>query len=549
MVEQHAPIPSRSWPLLPVLVMLAVAWLAFTWPWLSGHVTVPWDAKAHFYPQFVFLADAFKRGESFLWAPFVFSGVPQIADPQSLIFSPPHLLLARFAGVPGFVLADAVPFFMLLIGAVAIVLFFRDRGWHPAGAVVAGIAFMFGGSAAWRIQHVGQVMSIAWFPIVLLLLDRALRRGSLLYGLAAGLAAAFLVLGRDQVAGLAALVLAAYGMTFLLDGPGRGARFAHALWPLTGVVLAGGAIVTIPVLMTWLLASDSNRAVIDYAGAARGSLHPSGLLTAFVANLFGTDGPLKEFWGAPSPYWPPLDLYVARNMSNLYSGALVVLALVFGLAGGGLWLRGARFFGVALVAAVLYALGRYTPFFAAVYALIPGVDFFRRPADGSFLIGALAAFGAGFVVHRLASGETGLVTRAGRVALSVSFAAVLIGAALAAKMDRFGYAWPMLLEGAAWLVISIAVATVVFTRIAPRNAMAAAGTLALLLTLDLMRNNGPNESTALPPANYEVLRPDSKDPTIAALRAGLARHAAPDRLDRIELAAIDFDWPNASLIH
>jgi len=61
MVEQHAPIPSRSWPLLPVLVMLAVAWLAFTWPWLSGHVTVPWDAKAHFYPQFVFLADAFKR--------------------------------------------------------------------------------------------------------------------------------------------------------------------------------------------------------------------------------------------------------------------------------------------------------------------------------------------------------------------------------------------------------------------------------------------------------------------------------------------------------
>ena len=34
------------------------------------------------------------------------------------------------------------------------------------------------------------------------------------------------------------------------------------------------------------------------------------------------------------------------------------------------------------------------------------------------------------------------------------------------------------------------------------------------LVADLAWNNGPNESTALPPAVYEVLRPDSRDPLL-----------------------------------
>ena len=45
---------------------------------------------------------------------------------------------------------------------------------------------------------------------------------------------------------------------------------------------------------------------------------------------------------------------------------------------------------IALLVMLLYTLGRYTPFFGAIHALVPGVDLFRRPADGTFLIGALA---------------------------------------------------------------------------------------------------------------------------------------------------------------
>ena len=78
---------------------------------------------------------------------------------------------------------------MLGLGGLAVMARFRDRGWHPAGALVAALAFAFGASAAWRIQHVGQVLSLAYWPVALWLLLRALERRSWRYGLAAGLVA------------------------------------------------------------------------------------------------------------------------------------------------------------------------------------------------------------------------------------------------------------------------------------------------------------------------------------------------------------------------
>ena len=80
--------------------MLLLAALVIGWPWLSGRVTIPWDAKAQFQPQIQFLAQSLADGQSPAWAPYVFSGHPQIADPQAMIFSPPFLALAPHSRRP-----------------------------------------------------------------------------------------------------------------------------------------------------------------------------------------------------------------------------------------------------------------------------------------------------------------------------------------------------------------------------------------------------------------------------------------------------------------
>src|SRR5262245_17468788 len=202
--------PGKSSPLpLPAtLGLFALAALVLAWPWLSGAVTIPWDAKSQFLPQVSFLAASLARGESPFWTPNVFAGWPQISDPQSLIFSPLHLLLAFVAPRPGFPAFDGLTSPPLTPAAAGLIPNFRDRGWHPAGALVAAIAFAFAGAASARLQHTGQVISLSYLPLALWMLARALEESSWRAGVAAGVLAALATIGRDQVALLVLYVLA-----------------------------------------------------------------------------------------------------------------------------------------------------------------------------------------------------------------------------------------------------------------------------------------------------------------------------------------------------
>ena len=85
---------AADWPFLGPGAAFTMFWVIFAWPWLSGKFTIPWDGKAHFAPQVQFMAASFARGEWPWWSPNVFAGHPQIADPQSMLFSPPFILLA-----------------------------------------------------------------------------------------------------------------------------------------------------------------------------------------------------------------------------------------------------------------------------------------------------------------------------------------------------------------------------------------------------------------------------------------------------------------------
>ena len=502
-------------PLAVTLAVFAAAFLVPAWPWLSGRVTIPWDAKSQFFPQLQFLATSIAHGEWPWWTPNVFAGWPQISDPQSLMFSPLHVLLALFNSAISLRAFDAVIFAYLCLGGIGIILFFRDRGWHAGGAVVAALAFAFGGAASARLQHIGQVMSLVYMVLVLWLLARALDRGSWRAGLAAGAIAGLMAIGRDQVALLSLYVLAGYVAAHWFVGAGVIERMRASVKPLAAVVLSGTLLVAVPVVMTTLLAARSNRPEISFATAAAGSIHPLHLLQLVFADLFAAMDPNVEYWGPDTPAWDAAwgrpGLYFSQNMPLVYAGALPVLAIVsFGLIRGLAWSRDIRFFAIAAALMLFYAIGTYTPVFHLMYEL-PFVALYRRALDATFVLCALLAILAGYLVHRWLSGTVPPATRAQR-AMEIGCAAGLIVTVLVVAFPVVGLD-PVIIPVVTAVVFTAAsIGILVLARQANAYApLLPVVLLALFIAVDLRWNNAPHISTAMPREHFEALRQGTHD--------------------------------------
>jgi len=551
------PPAGRSFKLLATLGFYVLGFAVLAGPWLSGGVTIPWDAKSNTFPNLAFLARSLADGQLPFWTPNVYAGWPQIADPQSLIFSPLHVLLALFDPAPGFRMADGVVFALLFVGGLGVILIFREHGWHEGGAIVAALAFAFGGSSASRIQHIGQIESICWLPIALFLLMRAMRPRvvgrSWLWGAAAGIAAGLIALGRDQVALLGLYILLLYVIWHWLDGAGIVQRVLASIRPLMAGAVTGTVMIALPVLLTALLAAESNRPETGYDIAVGGSLHPANLLMLAFADLFGAADPNVPYWGAPSFPWQETfgttNLFHAQNIGQLYAGALVIVAVIgFGIVRGLLWSREVRFFAFALLLTLIYALGKYTPAFWAIYEFVPGVSLYRRPADATFPFGLMLAICAGYLIHRWLMGTVPEAKRWQRIADGVIAVALIAGAfALAFTIGTVRAAILPVVIGSVVAFCAVGALRLAH-RLAATSALAAAAVLTVFTTADLAWNNRPNESTGLPPSFYDALRPDTKNETVALLKAKLAETAAPDRRDRVEMIGIGYHWPNLGLV-
>ncbi len=166
------------------------------------------------------------------------------------------------------------------------------------------------------------------------------------------------------------------------------------------MAVIGGALLAVPIVLTMQFLATSTRPSFGFGVAAMGSLPPESLATILFGNVFGSLRSTYDYWG---PDWHSLaeGTWTDRATNYLFVGTIPALLLFWhGIAGGRLLAREFRFFLVIGIAAILYALGRYTPGFEMIFDHLPGVDLYRRPADATFLINIILAFAAGYLVHR-----------------------------------------------------------------------------------------------------------------------------------------------------
>jgi hypothetical protein len=537
------------------LILAAWAVAAAIWP-LTGTV-VPWDSKNQFYPTLRYLGNALAHGELPLWNPYHFGGHPSAADPQSLLFTPTMLLFGWLVPEASMQLFDVVVFAHFLPGALAFVPLFRRRGWHPAGAVVAALVFMLGGSATARLQHTGMIFSYGFFPLAFWLLEEALDRRSYRYGVLFALSSATMVIGRDQVAFLCALTLIGLAVHRIWTAPQPLAYLGSRLVLLVSMGLIGGALLAVPVVLTMQFLATSTRPSFGFGVAAMGSLPPESLATILFGNVFGSLRWTYDYWG---PDWHSLSegTWTDRATNYLFIGTIPALFMLWhGIAGGRLFAREFRFFLVVGIAALLYALGRYTPGFEIIFDHIPGVNLYRRPADATFLINIALAFAGGYLIHRYAvdgmpqwSHESLGRLRAFLPMLAVGLVAAAIASALAFAV-KGGHVSSSLTEiGASLAAAAAAMVAVARMSHTSRWREAMALVLVTLTGAELIGRHAASALNAEPAGRYTVFTqlPPEQLQGLQILKRELAERNARGEYPRVEILGLKGAWQNASMV-
>ena len=283
---------------------------------------VPWDSKNQSYAFFRFLSNALHSGAMPFWNPYHYGGHPSVADPQSLIFAPAFFLWAWFDPEPSIRAFDILVYAHLLAGALAIAAIGWRAGWPVAACVLAACIFMFGGAASGRLQHTGMILSYALFPVALLLLQLALARRSIVFGLMFA-AVAGVARARTQP-GRAVVVLRPdrRGMWPKSSQRSKPAAYLRARMPVFAVMaLSGLALIAVPMLLTMQFTALSNRPDVLLESALQGSLHPANLATLFSANVFGSHE--VNYWG---PGWRMPEIqFTDQSFNYLFVGAVPVL--------------------------------------------------------------------------------------------------------------------------------------------------------------------------------------------------------------------------------
>jgi hypothetical protein len=425
----------------------------------SGELSLPGvDAGAHFMWENL-TRTALASGLLPHWNPYSFAGTPLMADPQSIVWYPPAMLL-RWLPPAAFLSWMAV--LHVWFGGVGTLLLGRVVGLSWFAAAAAALCVTLGGTSAARLYngHLLVINCVAWLPWALAFSVLSVRRPTLLPH-----PALVLVMVLQLLAGFpqASLYITGGVCVYFLfsvawpDTPESGVARWHPLAQVAVLGLLTAGLSSFQLLPSLRLAGETARAAgIPYVDATQGQWTLASLATAFW-----------PFMGAVSQP-PPRD--IADSVA--YVGWLLTCTVPFAFLDERRR-RAAAACAVLVAISVAFALGDHLGLYRLHYALFPG---FRLPGRVLFVATVgLAILGA--------LGLEQLVAMAGRrqwrrLVLPAIVSIAALSAAASTALARWDPSHVFPLHGWPWLpVVAIAglgLVVLLGARVGARAALAAA---------------------------------------------------------------------------
>jgi Bacterial membrane protein YfhO len=384
-----------------------------------------------------------QTGKLPLWNPLQFSGLPFGHDIHAAIFYPPHwILLVIDEASVGAALSWLVVGHVILAGW-GMYAYSRSTGLVRTASIVAAVGWMFAGKWLLHLVLAGHYayIGLAWLPLVLLGLERAVRRSSLPAATWAGVAFGLLALStQPQITIYAGVFLAAWTLPVALEPSER--RLLPKLFSWAGAgawtALVGAGIAAVQLAPTLELATFSTRGLAGLPETQ--SITPRTLLRALGPSPDGVHGPAS---------W--------ESSSGL--GVVWIAVAVAALAvTAGATRRRVRWALWLVVAMVLFALMG-----GVVFHGLPIFKMFRSPARMFLMVALPLAYVAGLTTQALCGEVDGACRlswiRARQIAVGASVAlcaAISLGIVATSWRDQRPHVYCLSLAvtvpAACWLV-------------------------------------------------------------------------------------------------
>lgn len=296
-------------------------------------------------------------GEVPWWNPHVGLGRPFLADIQTGVFYPPHLV-HLFCGVA---LGTGLLIWVhLQLAAVGMFRLACALGCGRGAAWLASAVFVFGPTLSVRFIS-GQVhygYALCWLPLVFWLLVRVLKQpsGAKIAALA-GASALQLLCGHPQVYWLTSVGAGVFAIAWSTSDGWR--AMVVACGRVLGALVLGLAL-TAPVFLPFLeLVGESNRAGSSAALSQLGAMRPI------------------DWWAL---LWPPTERFVPDVEAMVHVGVPLLLGATAMLWRGWKEDRVVRALGVLLIVGLVLASEMPWWIHRTVTILLPGFGDFRLPA-------------------------------------------------------------------------------------------------------------------------------------------------------------------------
>lgn len=486
----------------------------------AGRVLAGGDLFTYFYPYWAEASRALRAGRLPLWNPYLFMGVPFLANSQVGVFYPlnwPLWLLSP----PHRALHWSIVLHLCLT-AIGAYLFARaSLRLGRLGAWTTGAVWALGGHLGAQVEHINQLQALSWLPWLLLLYDRTVEpqrtRGPSLTGETAengeGLIGKSLRPLRPLwpnptqlgplVVGVGIVLLAGHTQSAFIVLVGAAIYgIGPALWD--GVRRRGWQPVARRTAI-WLIAAGLGAAL------AAAQLVPTLQLTGLSVRAGGL--PFKERVSfSLSP------VYLARALlpgyvrpvepENIeYVATVGVTGLLLALLG---WQKGdrRRIPPLLLAATGLFlALGLYNPAYLLLARFVPGFAHFRAPARWLALWAFGAAALAGVGVHNCRGAEDARSTteQAQRFSSFSRFLCALCACAVFLLWGALGGQVPVVTAGVWGATVLLATMALRWRKRALLVALLVAELVVSTRTLPHARATAPQAYTSLRPAAAHLL--------------------------------------------